>query len=254
MQNSVLGPSIATLGDYLESHCFASPSDHHDSPFQFAQKTQSTLWEYLKENPAKSKIFNDSMRSSAIVGASGVPPFPFLTELTCDPDEVLIVDIGGGKGQALQAIHDTFPDLRGRMILQDLPEVIEDARVPGTLMPRIETMASDFFKPQPVKAAKAYFMRRIMHDWDDEAAKSILRNIVPSMSADSKVLINDLVLPDIGCGKRMAMNDMVMMSFGGMERSQRQWQDLLQAVGLKIKKIWSKAGENLSVIEAVSLK
>jgi hypothetical protein len=111
-------------------------------------------------------------------------------------------------------------------------------------------MAADFFKPQPVRGAKAYFMRRIMHDWGDEACKSILKNLVLSMSVDSKILVNELVLPDENCERRMALNDLVMMSFGGMERTESQWKALLQEVGLEIRNIWRKEGENLSVIEA----
>ena len=49
---------------------------------------------------------------------------------------------------------------------------------------------------------------------------------------------------------RMALNDLVMMSFGGMERTESQWQDMLLEVGLEIKNIWRKDGKNLSVIEA----
>jgi hypothetical protein len=71
------------------------------------------------------------------------------------------------------------------------------------------------------------------------------------MSVDSKILINELVLPDQGCERRMALNDLVMMTFGGMERSQSQWIALLEGVKLEIKNVWKKPGENLSVIEAM---
>jgi hypothetical protein len=49
----------------------------------------------------------------------------------------------------------------------------------------------------------------------------------------------------------MALNDLVMMCFGGMERTESQWKALLLEVGLEIKNIWRKEGENLSVIEAI---
>jgi O-methyltransferase domain len=252
VQNTIVGPAGGALGAYLESHNLQSPTDHHDSPLQFALKTPHDLWGYLKEDPSRGKMFNESMRSSAIVGAAGVPPFPFATELKCQSeDEVLIVDVGGGKGQALESIRKTFPDLKGRMIVQDLPEVTKDTNNAAHLPSSIEAMPADFFKPQPIRGAKAYFMRRIMHDWGDEACKLILKNIVPSMSVDSKVLINELVLPDEKCERRMALNDLVMMCFGGMERTESQWKALLLEVGLEIKNIWRKEGENLSVIEAI---
>jgi len=246
---TILGPGATSLGQYLETHNLTNPTDHHDAPLQFAHKTSLDVWSYLKEDPMRSKIFNESMRSSAILGAGAVPSFPFAAELKCDSeDQVLIVDVGGGKGQALESIRIAFPELKGRMILQDLPEVIEDAKVSGHLPDSIEAMGVDFFKPQLVKGAKAYFLRRILHDWGDEASKSILKNIISSMSIDSRILINELVLPDEGCDRRMALSDVVMMTFGGMERSETQWKFLLQGVGLEIKAIWRKDGENLSVI------
>jgi hypothetical protein len=255
VQNTIVGPAGGALGAYLETHNLRSPTDHHDSPLQFALKTPHDLWCYLKEDPSRAKMFNESMRSSAIVGADGVPPFPFATELKCDSeDEVVVVDVGGGKGQALESIRKAFPELKGRLIVQDLPEVIKDTNDSGHLPSSIETMPADFFQPQPIRGAKAYFMRRIMHDWGDEACKSILKNIVPSMSVDSKVLINELVLPDENCERRMALNDLVMMSFGGMERAESQWTVLLQEVGLEIKNIWRKEGEILSVVEAILRK
>jgi hypothetical protein len=41
------------------------------------------------------------------------------------------------------------------------------------------------------------------------------------------------------------------MTSGGLERTESQWETLLGEVGLQIMKIWSKEGENLSVIEAM---
>jgi hypothetical protein len=41
------------------------------------------------------------------------------------------------------------------------------------------------------------------------------------------------------------------MTSGGLERTESQWETLLGEAGLQIMKIWSKEGENLSVIEAV---
>jgi hypothetical protein len=255
IQNTIIGPAAGSLGEFLETHGLKSPTDHHDAPLQFALKTHHDFWGYLKEDPARSKLFNDSMRSSAIVGAAAVPPFPFETGLKCDSeDKVLIVDIGGGKGQALESIREAFPELKGRMIVQDLPEVIADTEASAHLPPSIETMTADFFRPQPIHGARAYLMRRILHDWGDEACRSILKNIILSMSVDSRILINELVLPDTGCERRMALNDIVMLTFGGIERGGEQWNALLQGVGLEIKNVWRKEGENLFVIEAMLRK
>ena len=57
-------------------------------------------------------------------------------------------------------------------------------------------MQHDFFKPQPVKAADAYFFRLIFHDWPDNECITILRNHVPAMKKGASILVCDLLLPE----------------------------------------------------------
>lgn len=71
-------------------------------------------------------------------------------------DEVLIVDVGGGLGYYLQQFReDELSKPRGRLILQDLPHVLptvehEPAIYADLEEKHIETMAYDFFTPQPI--------------------------------------------------------------------------------------------------------
>ena len=61
--------------------------------------------------------------------------------------EVLVVDVGGGRGNVLEDLRKHRPDLRGRLVFQDQPEVFAGiAPIPG-----VEAMAYDFFTPQPIK-------------------------------------------------------------------------------------------------------
>ena len=57
---------------------------------------------------------------------------------------VFCVDIGGGKGHDLDKLHNRFPILPGRLILQDLQKVTTSSVV-------FESMVHDFFQPQPIK-------------------------------------------------------------------------------------------------------
>lgn len=67
---------------------------------------------------------------------------------TGNTDKVLIVDVGGGIGHDLQAFKSKHPKAHGKLVLQDLPDVV--ANVAG-LDSSIEVMAHDFFTEQPVK-------------------------------------------------------------------------------------------------------
>jgi hypothetical protein len=63
-------------------------------------------------------------------------------------DEVLVVDIGGGAGHDLLGFKERHPELKGRLVLEELPYMID--RVVGKL-DGVELVGHDFYDPQPVK-------------------------------------------------------------------------------------------------------
>lgn len=72
------------------------------------------------------------------------------------------------------------------------------------------------------------------------------------MTAQSRIIIADMVLPNMQAPRDMALQDLNMMSFGGMERTESQWRELITSAGLRLKKIWKgESGAKHSVIEAV---
>ena len=91
-----------------------------------------------------------------------------------------------------------------------------------------------------------------MHDWDDDSARKILNQIVPAMDKKySKVLINENVVPDVRAPWTITSEDLIMMALGAvLERTKKQWHDLLHSTGLKINKIWTYAQGAESLIEA----
>lgn len=68
-------------------------------------------------------------------------------------DTALVVDVGGGQAQALRQIMQECPDIPAeRLVLQDLPSVIEDAKVGGfPELQGVQKMPHNFFEEQPVK-------------------------------------------------------------------------------------------------------
>ena len=151
----LVGLGVYNMPEFLESTHHRNPTNYHSGAFQYGHKTELGIFEYMKEDPERVKSFDSAMQSLAMIDDAGrsVGSFPFDKEL--NPEEirdsyVVVVDVGGGRGQALEAIHEVFPSLRGRMVLQDVPEVIEDAKASG-LPSFIEPMAASFFEPQPVQ-------------------------------------------------------------------------------------------------------
>lgn len=66
-------------------------------------------------------------------------------------NDTLLVDVGGGKGHDLERLLSQYPQTKGRLVLQDLPDTINRIQ---QLSPDIRRMPHDFFTPQPVKGKK----------------------------------------------------------------------------------------------------
>ena len=100
--------------------------------------------------------------------------------------------------------------------------------------------------------ARAYHFRAIFHDWPDDRCRQILRHTAAAMRPGySKLLISEFVLPQRGTALFPASLDIQMMGLhAGMERSERQWHELLDSEGLEIVKVWQVMPGSESVIEA----
>ena len=156
--------------------------------------------------------------------------------------------MGGAKGQTIQEIRTANPGIEGRLILQDLQSVIGDGAVPGL---DVEVMSYDFFKEeQPVKGATAYLYQRIFHDWGDGSCARILDSLRPAMTAESRLLICDVVVQDHEPHPRKVLRDLNMLLVGGLERSQSQWTSLLYSSGFVIEKFHGVDSPDNSIIEA----
>jgi hypothetical protein len=149
-----------------------------------------------------------------------------------------VVDVGGGHGGLITSILKANPELKG--ILLDAPQVIEGARPKieaAGLADRCETVAGDFFKSVP-EGGDAYVMKWIIHDWDDERAITILKNIRNQMGRSGKVIIVDCVVPENNepdFSKLFDLNMLVMT--GGKERTEKEFAQLLGAAGFRLLRV-----------------
>ena len=66
----------------------------------------------------------------------------------------------------------------------------------------------------------------------------------------SRLLISEFVLPLQGPDPEAGWYDSAMMCAGGMERTEKQWLELLDASGFKLGKVWQVPGSNNGVVEA----
>jgi ubiquinone/menaquinone biosynthesis C-methylase UbiE len=206
------------------------------------------IFDYLGEHLDKAQIFDAAMvgihgrESNAVQSAydfSGINR---------------VVDIGGGNGSQLIALLQANPSIRG--VLFDLPHVIERAKAPvaaAGLSHRIDLVAGSFFETVPA-GADAYFMRHIIHDWDDERCLTILRNCHRAMADGGRVLVVESVIPPGNEPFGGKFLDLVMLLIpGGKERTEAEYNALFQQAGFALNKIVPTASE-VSVIEAVKAR
>ena len=88
---------------------------------------------------------------------SWLSAFPFKQELGNFQGNTVLVDIGGGFGHQCIAVKEAFPELAGKLILQDLPQTFAFVgKIEG-----VEVIEHNFFEPQPVKGT---LLHRINHN------------------------------------------------------------------------------------------
>ncbi|HEX8162269.1 MAG TPA: methyltransferase [Pyrinomonadaceae bacterium] len=202
------------------------------------------VFDYFAGHPEHGEVFNRAMTDMSAAAAAAI------TEAYDFRGVEKLVDVAGGHGYLLAAVLRANPGARG--VLFDLPQVVEGA--PATLeregvRDRVELAAGDFFSSVP-EGADAYMMKHIIHDWDDERALLILNNIRRAMRDDGRVLICETVVPEGNephFGKLMDLE--MLVSPGGVERTEREFGELLAQAGLELKRV-TPTRSYLSVVEA----
>jgi SAM-dependent methyltransferase len=202
------------------------------------------VWAYFKQHPDESEIFNRSMSGmTASIEPAVLKAYDFGGLST-------LVDVGGGHGTLLAGILEEYPSLQG--VVFDLPEVVEGATKRLTergLSGRCKVASGSFFESVPA-GADGYVMKFILHDWDDEQSRRILRNIRQSIRPGGRLLLVETVVPRDNAphfGKLVDVHMMIMT--GGRERTEAEWRSLLESTGFRLSRV-VPTESGFSVIES----
>jgi hypothetical protein len=241
------------LFDYFELNGYQSPDDASHAPFQLAYNTESHYFEWLSQNADKQEVFNSVMtQSQQHRGADWFEIYPVQEKLHASPDQVLLVDIGGGVGHDIIAFQKRFPNLTGKLVLQDLPQVINTIKDP--LPGGISAIGHNMFEQQPINGAVAYYMRTVLHDFPDKQALDALARIHDAMTQDSFLFIHEHIMPDSSDVPPIAATlDIHMMEiFSSLERTEKEWVSLLESAGFRVAKVWKEDsfGQSTALFEA----
>jgi SAM-dependent methyltransferase len=218
-------------------------------------KTGKPAWDHVHSEPIFPYLFKTNTElgdifNRAMTSYSHQSIGPVIEAYDFSGAET-IADIAGGFGHLLAAVLAANPKAKG--VLFDMKEVLAGA--PKMLdsygvSDRVELVEGDFFSAIPVKA-DIYLLKHIIHDWYDDNNEKILRNIRESMPDDGKVLIIDAVVPEGNDPHFSKIIDLEMlMSPGGVERTEAEFDELLNKSGFKLNRIIPTKGL-MSIVEAV---
>ncbi|KAL8984872.1 MAG: hypothetical protein Q9205_001285 [Flavoplaca limonia] len=224
--HEVSNPAFHALPEFLQETGYQN--EPKGSAFQKALGTNLEPYPWLMERPRALKNFQAAMQLNVHFNSMDIVPFD--DNVVGGHDGIVFVDIGGNVGhQAAEALSKN-PQLAGRVMVQDRGEVIQcHPDIKG-----IQWLEHDFFKTQPVKGAKYYYLRAVLHNWPDKEAVEILANIVPAMSPDSLVAIDEVIMPDEKAHVWPAGLDLQMFTlFSTPERTAVQWDTVLDKAGLR---------------------
>jgi hypothetical protein len=116
-------------------------------------KEGKTYYEALEEDPAVSDAWHKGMiMIESTQPVTGMFPFKSMqAAVESEPHRPFVVDVGGGRGNALISImKECEGNFGAKVILQDMAEVLEGkdpVRVDG-----VENMPHNFYDDQPVSS------------------------------------------------------------------------------------------------------
>ena len=196
----------------------------------FTHANGQPLFEYLKEDSASARIFNQAMTlGSVTIGPIVAERYDFTQVKT-------LVDMGGGHGALLKEILKVHQHLQG--IVFDLPQVVAGGNA-GELGERLQFQGGSFFESTVPQDADIYTIKHIIHDWNDELSVQLLRTCREAMADKGRILVIEQVVSDApeGMFAKLVDIEMLAITHNGRERTQEEFAHLFEQAGLKLTRV-----------------
>jgi hypothetical protein len=203
-------------------------------------KPAHNAFERLRDHPEEARIFDDAMTEVSAIWA------PIVASAHDFGHWGSLMDVGGGNGLLLAAILKAYPCLRG--VLADQQHVLTRAQncaIWPDLEDRIAFEPIDFFQSVPA-TCRAYLMKNVIHDWNDELALKILRNCRRAVPNNGVLFLVEYSVGSANTPSLGKAADMIMLaSTGGKERTVDEHRELLAAAGFKLGSVTPIEGDVL---------
>jgi 16S rRNA G1207 methylase RsmC len=226
--------------DYL----FQSIKDNKPGTSYFCDKG---MFGHLKMHDQDNDVFNKAMSDLTSMHADSVGKFIKNLEISS------ILDAGGGVGTLLCGILRQNPGVKGTIL--DLPNV-KDAALEyvnsSGFSDRISFISKSFFEEFQTES-DLITLHHVLHDYDDEACMTILKNCKKALTRNGSILIIETLLgkdAEIGVGW---LKDLIMhvITLGGRVRSSEEFQLIFDRAGLELQQIHTltSGSSDLSIIQ-----
>ena len=179
----------------------------------------SSFFDFIKNKPDKLQNYQLAMQEYAR------DDYRNITDIIDFSEFDTIADIGGGLGTLISIIASKFP--QKNCILTDFPEVTAMIKQKPQ---NLTILNDDLFKDFSFKA-DAIILSRILHDWDDEKAKNILKNCYNALKPNGKLFVIEIMQDEINANL-LTLNMMIMTE--SFERTFEHYNFLLKNTNFKI--------------------
>ncbi|WP_369030251.1 methyltransferase [Streptomyces adonidis] len=190
-------------------------------------------FDHFARDPRLAELFDQSMAAGSAM-FDPVPAHPALTAAAEAPAGATVVDIAGGNGELLGRILAAHPRLNG--VLLERPHAVEAARSrlsESGHATRCAFVTGDF--ADVPTGGDIYVLSRVLHDWDDDRCRDILRHCARAMPDHADLLVVERVLPSDGSVSLATAWDLHMMcNVGGRERRAAHYDRLFTDAGLTL--------------------
>ncbi|KAK7918364.1 Demethylsterigmatocystin 6-O-methyltransferase [Apiospora marii] len=249
--------ALVQLPEYLSERAKEEAQNAKYSPFTWNEGQEGkATFEILSNMPARTEgIHTLASNVQHLRPYTGFYDFAKLVSSEDDRDRPVFVDVGGGNGHVIKEVLQAVPQIRPEQcVLEDRAETLALAQTTGLLPAGVRLLEHDYLTRQPVTGARAYHLRAVAYNLGDAELVQLLRQIVPAMAPDSKVLIAENILADDGAGTAFStVTDMIMLCIGGKERTERGFREVLDRAGLTVDGVHRAPGLEFGIVEA-SLK
>jgi O-methyltransferase domain len=199
----------------------------------FEKEHGEPLFTYLEHHPDESRLYDTAVDAFTRQQARA------LAETNVLEYASTVVDVGGGRGTFLMELLLRHPRLRG--ILFDKPNVVgavTERFAEAGLSERTELVGGDFHGGVPA-GADCYVIKHVLHNWDDDRARGLLKHCADAVSPKGKVLVVEgIALPgNMRDGTKLMDLEMLVLTGGGRERSKPEFRRLFADVGLRLESV-----------------